>query len=91
MLGFVVVTPLSPWLIPLFWVIEIKLLLSEAENAPLFGEFNKEDTWPTERPFNWLTVKLFTVFWSIFDNASILIDEILLAGKLLKSNELIPA
>jgi hypothetical protein len=31
------------------------------------------------------------VFWSIFDNASILIDEILLAGKLLKSNELIPA
>ena len=90
MLGFVVVTPLSPRLIGWFWLIEIKLLLIEPENEPIFGEFNKAETWPTDRPFNWLTVKVLTELGDMFDNASTLIDEILLAGRVFKSDEVMP-
>ena len=90
MLGFVVVPTPLPWFIGWFWLIEIKLVLIELENEPLFGEFNKAETWPTERPFNWLTVKVSTVFGDMFDNASTLIDEILLAGRVLKSVVVMP-
>ncbi len=86
----VVVTPLSPRLACLFWLIKSKLVLIKSENAPLFGEFIKAETWPTDRPFNWLTVKLFTVSANKFDSASTVINAILLAGRVLKSNGVIP-
>jgi hypothetical protein len=69
---------------------KFRLLTIEGENEPLLGEFNKEETWLTDRPFNWLTVKLFTEFGDMFDNASTLIDEILLAGRVLKSDGVMP-
>jgi hypothetical protein len=69
---------------------KFKLLTIEGENDTLFGEFNKAETWPTDRPFNWLTVKVFTELGDIVDNASALIDEILLAGRVLKSDGVMP-
>lgn len=86
----VVATPLSPGLIGLPWLIKFKLLTIEGENEPLFGDFNKAEACSRDRPINWLTVKLFTVSANKFDSALTVINAILLAGRVLKSNGVIP-